>query len=304
MKTILISAGHNLGTDSGAVGQGQYEVNDSVRMADRVVLYLKAWGIPCIYMPNNVGDLQAEINWANANLSEGQGYAIQIHRNAGGGTGNEVWTTDYLNQIPLATSILNAMTEITKLRSRGVKDIKTSNWPLGWINYVNAESVLIEARFIDVDSITDADDMLDAYAIACGIADFLGVKRGISLETPKPIITTKEITEVLPIPFKTVTKEDNKLQKGLGYTVVGKNGTITRVYTLTYSDGIETKKVLKSETRVEPVTEEIIVGTYELPVEPVKPVTEPVVTPQPKSWLLVLTEAIVKLIQIILGKDK
>lgn len=40
-----------------------------------------------------------------------------------------------------------------------------------------------------------------------------------------------------------------------------------------------------------------------IPVEPVKPVTEPVVTPQPKSWLLVLTEAIVKLIKIILGKE-
>lgn len=182
MKTILISAGHNPGTDSGAVGQGQYECNENIAIADRVVLYLRAWGISTIYMPNNVGDLQAEINWANANMSEGQGYAIQIHRNAGGGTGNEVWTTDYLNQIKLATAILNAMNSLTKLKSRGVKDIKTSSWPLGWINYVNAESVLIEARFIDVDSITDADDMLDAYAIACGIADFLGVPRGKSEE--------------------------------------------------------------------------------------------------------------------------
>lgn len=40
-----------------------------------------------------------------------------------------------------------------------------------------------------------------------------------------------------------------------------------------------------------------------IPVEPVKPVTEPVVKPQPKSWLLVLTEAIVKLIKVILGKE-
>lgn len=40
-----------------------------------------------------------------------------------------------------------------------------------------------------------------------------------------------------------------------------------------------------------------------IPVEPVKPATEPVVKPQPKSWLLVLTEAIVKLIKVILGKE-
>jgi N-acetylmuramoyl-L-alanine amidase len=179
---VLISAGHQPGLDSGAVGQGQQESNENVRICDRVVLYLRAWGINTIYMPNNVGNLDAEIKWANANLALGQGYAIQIHRNAGGGTGNEVWTTAYADQIPLATAILKAMTEITKLPSRGVKDIKTSNWPLGWINYVNAESVLIEARFIDRDDVSDAEDMEDAYAIACGIADFLKIPRGKSEE--------------------------------------------------------------------------------------------------------------------------
>ena len=183
---ILISAGHNPATDSGAVGLGRIEANDNVRISDRVVLYLNSWfvGTPhsTIYTPNNIGDLQAEINHANANLKEGQGYAIQIHRNAGGGTGNEVWTTAFGNQIPLASTILNAMTQITGLPSRGVKDIKTHNLPLGWINYVNAESVLVEARFIDRDSITDADDMLDAYGIACGIADFLQVPRRASIE--------------------------------------------------------------------------------------------------------------------------
>lgn len=178
---ILISAGHNPGTDPGAIGQGQQEANETVRISDRVVLYLRAWGINTIYMPNNVGDLQAEINWANKNFPAGQGYAVQIHRNAGGGTGNEVWTTAYNNQIPLATSIMNAMTEITGLKSRGVKDINNYS-PLGWITGVNAESVLVESRFIDKDSITDNDDMMDAYAIACGIADFLKVPRGKSEE--------------------------------------------------------------------------------------------------------------------------
>ena len=179
---ILISAGHQPGLDSGAIGQGQQEANENVRISDRVVLYLREWGIDTIYMPNDVGGLQEEINWANNTLREGQGYAIQIHRNAGGGTGNEVWTTAFGNQIPLASTILNAMTQITGLLSRGVKDIKTHNLPLGWINYVNAESVLVEARFIDKDSITDADDMIDAYGIACGIADFLQVPRRASIE--------------------------------------------------------------------------------------------------------------------------
>ena len=178
---ILLSAGHQPGLDSGAIGQDQHEADDNVRMCDRIVHYLRSWGIDTIYMPNNVGGLQEEINWANANLSMGQGYAIQVHRNAGGGTGNEVWTTALGNQIPLASTILNAMTQITGLPSRGVRDINNYS-PLGWITYVNAESVLIESRFIDRDSITDADDFLDAYAIACGIADFLQVPRRPSIE--------------------------------------------------------------------------------------------------------------------------
>lgn len=182
MKTIVLSAGHNPGTDSGAVGQGQQEANENVKMVDRIAHYLSTWKIPVVVMPHNIGDLTTEIKWVNDRYAMNSAYAIQVHRNAGGGTGNEVWTTAYANQIPLATAILKAMTELTKLTSRGVKDIKTSNWPLGWINYVNCESVLIEARFIDRDSITDADDYLDAYSIACGIADFMGVARGKSVE--------------------------------------------------------------------------------------------------------------------------
>jgi len=181
MSKILISAGHQPGLDPGAIGQGQQEAVDNVRMCDRIVYYLKTWGIDTIYMPNNVGNLQAEINWANANLKLYEGYAIQVHRNAGGGTGNEIWTTAFEAQMLLAETILKAMNSITGLRSRGVKDINNYS-PLGWITGVQAESVLIEARFIDVDSITDADDYLDAYAIACGIADFLKVPRGKSLE--------------------------------------------------------------------------------------------------------------------------
>jgi len=182
MKTIVISAGHNPGIDSGAVGQGQYEANDNVRMADRVIQYMQSWGIPSVKMPHDIGDLQAEINYMNNNFAFGSAFGIQIHRNAGGGTGNEVWTAASGDQIALATSILNAMTSITGLKNRGVKDIIASNWPLGWINKVNCETVLIEARFIDIDSITDTDDYLDAYAIACGIADFLGIPRGKSIE--------------------------------------------------------------------------------------------------------------------------
>jgi len=179
MKLVL-SAGHQLELP-GAYGQGVREEEANIRMCDRIVTYFNGWGVDYDYMPNNVGNLDAECAWVNARYKDGDAYAVQVHRNAGGGTGNEVWTTAYKNQIPLATSILKAMTEFTGLKSRGVRDIKNYS-PLGWITHINCESVLIEARFIDVDSVKPADEMLDAYAIAVGIARFLGVKYGKSLE--------------------------------------------------------------------------------------------------------------------------
>jgi hypothetical protein len=182
MARILISAGHQPGLDPGAIGQGRQEADRNIRICDRVVHYLRTWNIDTVYMPNNVGNLTAEINWTNNNFPAGIGYAVQIHTNAGGGTGNEIWTTAFKNQIPLATAVLKAMTDITKLPSRGVKDIITNKHPLGWITGLNSESILIEARFIDRDDVSLPTDLLDAYAIACGIADFLKVPRGKSVE--------------------------------------------------------------------------------------------------------------------------
>jgi hypothetical protein len=183
---ILISAGHNPGTDPGAIGQGEHEADNNVAIANRVTLYLKDWFVgtshSVIHMPDNVGNLDAEIKWANKNIKFGEGFAIQIHRNAGGGTGNEIWTTNYANQIKFAETVLKTMTEITKLPSRGVRDTVTYKRPLGWISGLNSESILIEARFIDKDDISHTADMIDAYAIACGIADYLKVPRGKSME--------------------------------------------------------------------------------------------------------------------------
>jgi hypothetical protein len=111
---IVLSAGHNPyqpNYDSGSVGQGQQEALDYIRITDRIAQYLTNWNIDHVVMPHNVGNLSAEQKWVNDRYPLGSAYAIQIHRNAGGGTGNEVWTTAFQNQIPLAKAILAAMTE-------------------------------------------------------------------------------------------------------------------------------------------------------------------------------------------------
>jgi len=180
---IVISAGHQPNLDSGAVGQGRQEANENIRIADRVVLLLRSWGMDVDYMPNNVGGLQEEINYMNTRYGDDDNtFGIQVHRNAGGGTGNEVWTFDYKRQWDLATKVANSMQKYTGLANRGVKSITTN--PLGWINYVNCQTILTESRFIDRDVLTDQSALDDAFAIAAGIATFAGVPVG---KTPEQI---------------------------------------------------------------------------------------------------------------------
>lgn len=185
---IVISAGHQPGLDSGAVGQGRQEANENIRIADRVVQLLRSWGMDVDYMPNNVGNLQGEINWMNARYGDDdKTFAVQIHRNAGGGTGNEVWTAQYKRQWDFATKVAASMQKYTGLPNRGVKNITTN--PLGWINYLKCQSILTESRFMDRDNLTDASALEDAMGIAAGIANFAGVSVG---KTPEEIVAQQQ----------------------------------------------------------------------------------------------------------------
>jgi len=145
-------------------------------------------------------------------------------------------------------------------------------------------------------------DLITMYAKYNNGCTYLGWSEDVGGEQIvkySPTVTTKDITEEQVIPFKSVQKYNPFLPVGQTEKKNGEYGKITQIFTIYYSDGIETNKVLKSETRLEPVDEEIIIGTYELPVEPETPVVEPVVKPQPT-----LLELITKLVQLILSLFK
>ena len=181
---IVISAGHQPDIDSGAIGQGETEAQNNIDRADRVVELLRFWGVDVDYMPNDVGDIVGEINWANARYkSYDSAWAIQIHMNSGGGTGSEVWTYWDETQITMATAISESLAKYTGLRKRGVKDQSKSRFgKLGWCADLKCASTLVECRFIDVDNISPDADRIDAYAIAVGICNYLGISIGLTPE--------------------------------------------------------------------------------------------------------------------------
>ena len=111
------------------------------------------------------------------------------------------------------------------------------------------------------------------------------VKEIISVPCKGHSVEVKEETKEESIAYSTETREDSTRIKGDPDQVIqeGKNGVKTYVYTVTYTDGVETGRTLKSESvTTQPVNKIISVATGEKPQEPeytVSYVTETVEIP-------------------------
>ena len=205
MTKVLLSAGHG-DYDSGAVGQGTTERDENIQLTDRTAAKLRGYGVEVVVMPHTIGDLVAEINWANANAADAD-LGVQIHKNSGGGTGVETWTPSYPTQemIDLSATINNAMCEATGLANRGVKFAQNNRWgKLGWCDDTVFPAVLVECGFIDVDSNGDAMDDQMSSGLAKGIALSLGVSIA-------PITAPTPVQEPAQITYEVITPKEIEL---------------------------------------------------------------------------------------------
>ncbi|MBM7284895.1 G5 domain-containing protein [Streptococcus suis] len=103
------------------------------------------------------------------------------------------------------------------------------------------------------------------------------VNEVIKVGTKKaPVITTEEVTETEAVAYETVREDDPTLEEGKEVvSVAGKAGVRTIVYTVTKTDGVETSRVVKSDTITTPAVNEVIkVGTKKAPVITTEEVTE------------------------------
>lgn len=185
-KRVILAAGHG-GGDNGAAAQGTTEAHETVQITDRVAQALRDKGVEVHVVPHAL-NLGATIDWINArfkNLEDA--IAVEIHKNSGGGTGNEVWTPSYPDDTSKsnAQKIVDALTASTGLRNRGVKFAQHNRWGrLGFTDDTRTYAVLVEAGFIDVDSNGDDADMKFAQGIAQGILNIFG--GGAVAPTPVP----------------------------------------------------------------------------------------------------------------------
>ena len=86
----------------------------------------------------------------------------------------------------------------------------------------------------------------------------VGTKKAVA-----PVVTTKEETKTEEVAFQTKEVPNADLPEGSRQVkIAGKKGVRTIVYTVTYTDGVETGRVEKSSTITTPVVDEIVeVGT-------------------------------------------
>ena len=149
---ICIVAGHTSeGKGTGAVGY----INESTEnriLAKKVTEYIKKAGHNCDYYEVNKSDtyLKDQVNFANKKAYD---VVVQIHFNAGGGTGTETLYRStagkkYANQVNKKLS--------TMYKNRGVKhDINDVGRKLYWLTNTKYPAILIETCFVDSKADTD-----------------------------------------------------------------------------------------------------------------------------------------------------
>ena len=174
---ILLIAGHGNG-DSGAVGNGYKECDLTREFASLICSKLKK--ICCATLADTNRNWFEYLGTNSYDFSD-YNYVLEIHFNAGGGTGSEIYVTDSEKGITVEESILNNLCGTAGYTNRGVK--RKNFRVIQRIKSQGISSALLEVCFIDsemdIATYQQKKDLI-AQAIANGIAE------GFGLTTPAP----------------------------------------------------------------------------------------------------------------------
>ena len=194
---ICISIGHGKsakgGYDSGALGGNYQEFKIAREIGKYIGEAFKGYACTADVI-NYDATLYLTERIAHVN-KHGYDLAMEIHLNASGGTGSEVY---YKHKSAtgkkLAAAISKSIANTFGIRDRGAKvKINPSNGTdyFGFVRSCKCESLLIETVFIDTASDrkhveTAAGQRQCAEAIVKAVADFYGIKKKTSASTNKP----------------------------------------------------------------------------------------------------------------------
>ena len=211
---ICISIGHGKsakgGYDSGALGGGYQEFKIGREIGKYIGEVFK--GYDCkVDVINYDATLYLTERIAHVN-KHGYDLAIEIHLNAAGGTGSEVYYKHKsASGKKLAGAISKSIANTFGIRDRGAKvKINPANGTdyFGFVRSCKCESLLIETVFIDTASDrkhveTAAGQKQCAEAIVKAIADFYGIKKksapAVKPSEDKPTAATVRAGDIVKI---------------------------------------------------------------------------------------------------------
>lgn len=172
-KKVFIGVGHG-GSDPGAVANGLRESDVNLTMALAMKAELERYGVNVgISRTKDEDDrLTEEIRECNA---FGPALAVEIHNNAGGGDGFEV----YINgRDPVARQLAERIEAEVKQIGQNSRGVKVST-RLGWVREVKAPAVLCEGFFLDSKdrAIADTAEKQKRFGVAYaqGVLKQLGI---------------------------------------------------------------------------------------------------------------------------------
>lgn len=203
MAKVYIGVGHG-GSDPGAVSGKHKESAYALDIATACTAELKRHGVTV--MQSRTSDVYES---AAAKITEcnkyNPGLALDIHLNAGGGDGFEVFHS--INSNKGRQLAQNIETEVKAIgqNSRGVKTRlnKSGKDYFGFIRQTNCTALLVECAFIDSTDVNIVDTLSErqafGQAIARGILSYLGIAyKAEATSGSSASITVGEVAVLLP----------------------------------------------------------------------------------------------------------
>lgn len=231
MAKVFIGVGHG-GSDSGAVANGKKEKDMTLKIADACRAYLEANGVSTKmsrYRDEN-DPVSEEAQECNA---YGPDLAVDIHINAGGGDGFEIYHTVKGGTGKTLAQNIEAQVKAVGQNSRGVKTRKNScgNDYYAFIRKTKCPAVIAELGFIDnLNDLKDFDEdhELKAFgeAYARGILITLGMGSGTTppSNTTNPEDTTQAVDGNFTTGTYTITASDLIVRSTPAGSAVGHGG--------------------------------------------------------------------------------
>lgn len=222
-KKVFIGVGHG-GSDCGAYANGFKESNLNLAIAlacqDELTRHGVLTGISRIKDEND--PLSEEIKECNTFDPD---LAVEIHNNAGGGDGIEVFHS--INGGTGATLATNIIAEVKKIgqNSRGAKTRKNSSGGdyYGWIRNTKAPAVIVECAFLDNKTdIQIIDTAAEQTAMGVAIAKGILKTLGIAWKEEVPVANTGKIYRVQVGAYREKANAEAMLKKlkSAGYDAI------------------------------------------------------------------------------------